>query len=200
MKRTITALATILLMLPLAAMAQGGPACDGTGPGPMGKGMGQGMGHGMGPGMGCRSMKHDGFGMQRGGGMAIAGLLRNAEEIGLTDQQQADLKKMAETFQMDRIDREAALDKAQVKMRSLMMDDKAAESQVLAQIDQVSKLKADLQKMRYQHRKQVQNLLTDDQQAKLKELRKARWQDRFDGDDDMPGPGMGRGMGRGQRP
>jgi len=193
MKRTITTLATILLVLPLAALAQGGPACDGYGPGPMG--MGQGTGRGMGPGMQGGMMHHGGFGKGHRGGMAMAALLRNADEIGLTEQQQTDLKKMAETFQIDRIDREAALDKAEVKLRSLMTDDKASESQVLAQIDQVSKLKADLQKMRYQHLKQVQSLLSDDQKAKIKELRKAHRQDRFDDDDDdMPGPGRGRGQ------
>lgn len=198
MKRTIILLTAILMALPLSLMAQGGPACDGTGPGPMGGG-GQGMGmqacmpgHG-GPG-------HHGQGqMGRHDGAGIARLMRVGDEIGLTDQQKSDLKKMAETFQMDRIDREAALDKAEVKLRGLMMDDAAVESQVLAQIDQVSKLKADIQKMRYQHRTKVQSILSDDQKAKLQELRKARMQDRFDGDDDddTPGRGMGRGMGRG---
>jgi len=194
MKRTLIILTAALMALPLGLMAQGGPACDGSGPGPMG--MGQGMGPGAGQGMRACAPGHGKVG--RFDGRAIQGLLRNAEEIGLTEAQQNDLKKMAETFQLDRIDREAELDKAEVKLRGLMADDAAGESQVMAQIDQVSKLKADLQKMRYQHRTQVQNLLTEEQKTKLEELRKERRQDRFDDDDDTFGSGMGRGM-RGQR-
>ena len=197
MKKTIIVITAILMALPLSLMAQGGPVCDGTGPGP-GGGQGMGMRACM-PGQGGPGMPGGGPGRMGGrhDGAGIARLLAVADEIGLTDQQKTDLKKMVETFQLDRIDREAALDKAEVKLRGLMMDDKAVESQVLAQIDQVSKLKAEIQKMRYQHRTQVQSILTDDQKAKLQELRKTRMQNRFDDDDAAPGRGMGRRMGRG---
>jgi Spy/CpxP family protein refolding chaperone len=204
MKKAIIVMAAALLALPLTALAQkgqGGAMCDGSGPGPMGMGMGQGMHRHM-PG-------HDGrWGRGDGGGMALFGLMRNADAIGLTDKQKADIKKMVESFQIDRIDRQAALDKAEVKLRGLMMDDKAVENDVLGQIDQVSKLKADLQKMRYQHHKQIQNVLTDEQKAKLKELRQTRMQgnSRSGGHKGMPGrgmghgmkPGMGQGQGQGQ--
>ena len=176
-------------------MGMGGPG-DGScmmagGPGSFG-GRGQHMGMGMrGRGMGMRGM---------GAGMGVQMLLRNADDLGLTDDQVARLEKMRTDHQMERVDREAALEKAQIKMRNLMFDEDASESAVLAGIDDVSRLEADIKKMHYSHFNAVRNVLTDDQKTKLKELRQTRmqqWRDRWNGDDDdQPAPGRGRGMGR----
>jgi Spy/CpxP family protein refolding chaperone len=170
MKKALIILVAAALALPFTAMAQGGPGgpgCTGDGPGPMHHGM-QGGDH-----WGMRG--HDGMGrMGFRDGMGVRALLRHADDINLTDQQQADLKQMAEDFKLEQIDRKAALEKAEVKLRSLMQDDKSTESEVLTQIDQVTKLKGEMQKMRYQHRQRVKSLLTEEQQTKLKELRKQR--------------------------
>ena len=183
MKKAIIIVMALALALPLTSFAQWGPGspnCDGDGPGPRHHGMRQGGGDGFGPGHGRMGGRD---------GMGIHMLLRNADEIGLNEEQQTELKTMAETFRLEQIDRKAALEKARVKLHSLMADDNAVEREVNAQIDELARLRADMQKMRYAHRQAVKQVLNDEQLDKIKELRKQRFEDR-------PGRGDGRGDGR----
>jgi len=175
MRKTLLITAAAMLLLTAGAFAQRGAGCgafcDGHGMGmgmQGGRGMGMhGGGHGMGPGM----------------------LLNMADEIGLTDKQKSDLTAMSEKFGMERIEKKAALEKAELKLRTLRMND-ASDSDVMKAMDEVGKLKTDMQKMRYQHRQAVKGLLTDEQATKLAEMRKGRMNKRGDG------PCMGRGMMR----
>jgi Spy/CpxP family protein refolding chaperone len=198
MKKTLITLIALALMLPVAVSAQGGPR-DGSGPfcgdnprmmgGPQ-CGMHGGGQHMMGGGPGGM-MGHPGMGM----------MMKFADELGLNDQQRAQIKKMTTDFQMERIDLEANLEKAQVQLRSARRDD-ASQADFDKAVDRVSGLRADMQKMHYRHRTAMKNVLTAEQQAKLKELRKDAWDD----DDAFPGRGMrgkrgggqGQGDGRGQ--
>lgn len=101
-------------------------------------------------------------------------LLRIADEIKLTDQQKEKLENMLVEFKMEKIDLTASMDKAKVVMKALMHREDAPEREVMDAIDDLSSRKSDLMKMRYTHKKAVKALLTDEQTAKLKELRKAR--------------------------
>ena len=221
MKKILTLVIVLALAVPLSLLADP-DVWNGPDMGRPGQGMGMGPGNGAcmmpgggGPGMQCdwggrgpghrapmgKGMRGGGMGMRgMGSGMGVQMLLWNAEEIGLTDDQVARLTQMRTDHQMERVDRDAALEKARIKMRNLMMDENASESSVLAGIDEVSRLEADLKKMRYSHFSAVRNVLTADQKTKLKELRQDRmqqWRDRWDDDDnDRPVPGRGRGMGR----
>lgn len=191
MKRTLILLVAVLMIPAGMAFAQPGNGhprgvCDGSGPM-------MGGGHGMmncdGPGMGRgRGM---GRGMGMGQGMGVQMLLRNADEIGLTDDQKAKLTDMSTRFQTERIDKEAELEKAQVQLRALMMNDDARQADVLAGIDTVTKLKGDLQKMQYTHRTTVRDLLTQEQRDKIKTMWQDRMQDRRNGRNDQRGMGMG---------
>jgi len=180
MKKGILILAAAVLLLPLAALAQPAP---GDGPFcPQGRGMGRGPGQfcpqGHGPmGAGHRGMRGD-------DGPGIGHLLQVADEIGLTEQQRDQLKKMQLEFRTQQIDREAELEKAQVQLRALMADKNAAEAEVLRKIDDVARLKGEMHKMRYTHRKQIHGVLTDEQVGKLQQLRQERWEQ-----------GQGKGMG-----
>ena len=173
-------LLTLTLILALAAttvvMAQpaprGGGNCDGPGFGPQGG-------------------KHHGMGMHKRDGAGLRMILAHGDEIGLTDQQREQLEKMQFDFQTQRVDQKASLEKAEIKLRTLMRDE-ADEAQVMAAIDNVSKLKADMQKMRYKHRMEAKSVLTEDQATKLKELRK----NCRDFNKQRPG-GQGRGPGFG---
>ena len=178
MKKFMMILLAVALAMPLSVLAQagpGGPQCAGGGHSMMK----QGGGH---DGAGCCGMRGhgDGCGMQM--------LLRNAEEIGLTQEQKDKLEKMATEFRMQQIDREAALEKAQVRMQDLMRDDNAPENQVMAQIDELARLKADVRKAQYQHHKQMRAVLTAEQQAKMKKMKQ-------DMQKCCPGHGEGHGMG-----
>ena len=122
---------------------------QGKGPGFDGPRMGQGMrGHGQGP----------------------HGIMGMADELGLTDDQKDRLQKMALENQLDMVDKRAAVKKAQIGLKALMLDD-ADEGKVFAAIDKVTGLKAEIQKARFRHHQQVKALLTDEQVKKLKECR-----------------------------
>ncbi|HUV31637.1 MAG TPA: Spy/CpxP family protein refolding chaperone [Acidobacteriota bacterium] len=148
----------LALAVPALALAQPGgttPEAAGRGHGPM---------HCLQKaGPGARSM-----------GAGIGHLLALGDEIGITDEQRAGLKELQTRFQLERIDKKALVEKAQVGLHALMRESDAAESQVMRAIDELARLRADMQKMRYTHRKQVESTLTAEQVAKLKELRQKR--------------------------
>jgi len=178
MKKGILILAAAVLLLPLAALAQPAP---GDGPFcPQGRGMGWGPGQFCQPGY--RPMGFGYRGLLGDGEPGIGRLLWVADEIGLTEQQRDQLKTMQLEFRTQQIDREAELEKAQVQLRVLTADKNAAEAEVLRKIDDVSRLRSEMHKMRYTHRKQIRAVLTDEQVEKLWQLRQNWWE-------------QGRGMG-----
>ncbi len=134
-------------------------------------------GHGFEPGMdnfGSHKMmqkgQHGQFGPQ-GKRDGSSHILRFADEINLSEEQRQTLKDLQFDFKLEQIDRQAEVKKAGVTLKALMRDDAAAEKDVFEAIDKASDLKADLHKMRYVHRKQMRDVLTEEQQTKLKELR-----------------------------
>ena len=142
----------------------------------------------------------DGPGFGRGMGMrdGLPGpgmLLQVADEISLTEAQKEKLEQMMVDFNLEKVDLQAELEKAQIKLRALMRDEKARETEVTAGIGEVTRLKGELHKMRYRHHKEIRSLLTDKQVDRLKELRKERQEKRKG-----QGPGMGRDMGYGMGP
>ena len=181
MKRAIVLTITGLMLLAMSAAAQGmGPM---AGPGPDG----------------CR-FNRDGGRMMMGhgnrgeGGQQLGRLLQMADELNLTQEQKDSITKMQKTFGVERIDLKANLEKAELELRNLRMS-KASDAEVLAAMDKVGQYRTDMQKMMYRHRQAIKNVLTNEQQAKLKEMR----QQRLNKDCPM-GPGMGQGRqgGRGQ--
>jgi Spy/CpxP family protein refolding chaperone len=164
---------TLIALLLLAGVTAAGPGWRdrGSGNGPMQHPrMGR---HFDGPGprtmMGyCR----DGRGM-RDGGRGPGMILALADEIGLTDDQENKLKKMTFDFQSQMVDLQGAVKKAQIKKRALMRD-RADEKQVASAIDELSRLRADLQKGRYGHHQAIRAVLTPEQLDKLDDMCKIR--------------------------
>jgi len=103
-------------------------------------------------------------------------LLAVADEINLTSDQKDRLEKMMVDFKLEKVDQEAKIKKAEIKLRSLMRDEDANDSEVMTAIDEVARLKAELQKMRYRHHKEIRGILTPEQREKLKELRQEKHQ------------------------
>ncbi len=124
----------------------------------------QGKGPGMGHGMKCD------MGPGKGMGMRGHGIMAMAEELGLTDDQKEKISTIATEFRLKQVDRNASVKKAQITLKALMRSD-ADEGKVLAAIDEVARLKADVKKAQYSHHQQVKGLLTDEQVEKLKECR-----------------------------
>jgi Spy/CpxP family protein refolding chaperone len=148
-------------------------------------------GHGMRGSKSC----HHGPGFGQGGDMARPGMIfRMADEIGLTEKQKTEIMQLMEKNAMQRIEKEAELEKAQVKLRHLRMSE-APESEILYAMDRVGALKTELRKMQFQHHNQIKALLTEEQLDKLEELRKdfqsKNRSGRFQGRGDGPGRGFG---------
>ncbi|MBN1213421.1 MAG: hypothetical protein JXA92_12690 [candidate division Zixibacteria bacterium] len=163
MKKTSLTAVVVVTLLASIALAQPGPF--GPGQCPLGDGSQ----------MGKQYARMDRGGMQQHKGMpGIQRLLNMDDELALSPEQKTKFEKMKTDFAMERIDRGAALEKAQVKLRDLMADNKASETNVNMAIDEVSRLKADIQKMRYNHHKQIQATLTEEQVAKLNDMRMER--------------------------
>ncbi|HOP07423.1 MAG TPA: hypothetical protein PLF13_09045 [candidate division Zixibacteria bacterium] len=186
MKKGLIFTLTALLLLAGIAVAQpgGGKAqgiCDGSGPhGMRGRGM-----NGPGPGMG-------GPGGPGGGPMGVLGM---AGDLELTDTQIEAIQGLMEGFQLQMIDHRAEVQKAEIKLRALERDN-ASESAVGAAIDELTRLRAQGQKMRYSHQQKVRAQLTADQLKKMDEMRMER-PGFGPGGDNGQGQGQGQGQGRG---
>lgn len=142
---------------------------------------------------GCMGPGHDGDHI----GSRI--LLHHADEIGLTEAQKTEIISMMEKFGAERIEKEAALEKAQLKMRTLHLQD-GSDDQILGMMDEIAQIKLELRKMQFKHRRAVEAKLTDEQKAKIKEIHQEMMKKRMRdcrGDGPRQGMGMGTGQGRG---
>ncbi|HWR83700.1 MAG TPA: Spy/CpxP family protein refolding chaperone [Candidatus Deferrimicrobium sp.] len=126
----------------------------------------------------------------RGGFPGLQGILSVADEINLTADQKTKLQRMMMDFRMAGIDQRAQVEKAEIRLHALMMDDNAAEGDVLAAMDDVSRFQAEMHKMRYRHHRAAREVLTSAQIEKLKKLH----QERVKACTPSPGKGMGCGM------
>ena len=186
MKKTALISAVVLLLAAVAVQAQ-----PGWGDGPDGRGSSKGdRGD-------CRVMHdgHGGFGAKhmgsrdRGPGH-LAGL---KTELGLSDDQVSQLEAMSLRFRTEMVDLRAAVQKAQIQLRSLERDNAEAAT-VNRAIDEVSRLRANLQKRRYNHHLEAMGVLTTEQQTELEKLRDQRRANRWEGR--SGGRGQGRGPAR----
>ncbi|MCX6826387.1 MAG: hypothetical protein NTV06_03835 [candidate division Zixibacteria bacterium] len=171
MKRNLILISAIILLLAPLAIADSGQC------------MKMGMGKGMGMGMGC--------GMMDDCCMRPGMLLKMADEIGLDANQKTRISKLQDDFAMAQIDRKAELEKAELKLHQLMRND-ATDKDVMATMDRVGQLKTEMQKMRFQHMRQIKAILTADQLKKLKEMMPKMGSCNDDDEEDMPGMGMRR--------
>jgi len=185
MKKVIVSLVALMLLAGVVSAQQG----------PMGKGDCDFQHRGMG-------QRHGGHGDFGEGFHGFGPMMAMADKLDLTDAQKDKLEKMRTAFQKERIDKKAEIDKAKIDLRVLRRDDNANENEVMSAIDKVSYLRAELQKMAYRHRKEVQGVLTEEQIDKLKELRKEKFENRqnkgfgmkrFQGNQKNPEAGQGQG-------
>lgn len=120
---------------------------------------------------------------QRGGSARQTGgvgmLLRHSQEFGLSDEQQERLEKLRLNHELEKIDLRAAVEKAKVRLRALMRDYDASETDVLAAIDALAVSEADLRKMRFRHLKAARGLLNPDQVGNLKVFHKRHLQEKI---------------------
>ena len=98
----------------------------------------------------------------------IGMLLHHVEDFDLTDDQVEQLSNFQTDFELEKVDLEAALHKAKIRLRALMRDVDSNERDVMHAIDKVSEAEGNLRKMRYNHLKQARALLSHEQRNSLK--------------------------------
>jgi Spy/CpxP family protein refolding chaperone len=120
--------------------------------------------------------------MMRGGmrhpGMPFGGMMMGAmaEKLQLTDAQKSQFKKLRTDFELAQVDKRAEAQKAQIRLRELMRDDKSAEADVMKGIDEVARVRTEIAKARFSHMRAMHAVLTDSQRETLKTLRQNRMQ------------------------
>ena len=124
-------------------------------------------------------------------------------ELGLTDVQQADIRKAMETAHRDRLRKSTDLKIANLDLRSLLRAEKVDEKAVAAKLAEAQAAQGALLKLRIDRALAMKRVLTPEQQKKLMELRsenrgqgmrprmmKPGRQGRFMAPHMMPGMGM----------
>lgn len=132
---------------------------------------------------------------RRGSAKQVGGvgmLLHHVDDFGLTDDQIHQLNKMQVDFEIEKVDLQAALQKAKIIWRSLVRDVDANEADVMKAIDDVSQAEANLRKMRYSHLKGARGVLEPGQRNNLRTFHLKQSREKAAG-------GGGGGGGGGQR-
>jgi Spy/CpxP family protein refolding chaperone len=95
-------------------------------------------------------------------------------DLGLTDVQQADMRKVRETAQRDRLRKSTDLKIARLDLRSLLRADKPDEKAVALKLAEVQAAQGALLKIRVDSALAMKRILTPEQQKKIGEMRAQR--------------------------
>ena len=118
---------------------------------------------------GCAMMHDNGHEMMEGGG-SIMMLLHHADEIGLTDTQLAQLKKMKLQFETTRIKTGADIKVAGLEIASMVDDEKTGLDVIERKVKAQAALETGLRMAGIKAGREARALLTPDQRAKLKSV------------------------------
>jgi Spy/CpxP family protein refolding chaperone len=129
-----------------------------------------------------------------------------AAELGLTDVQQADMRKVMEGARRDRLRKSTDLKIARMDLQSLLREEKVDEKAVSSKLAEAQAAQGALLKLRVDSALQLKRILTPEQQKRMNEMRDRRRMNWMDGGSRMrrsqpgrPGtrPRMGAGPGEG---
>ena len=110
-----------------------------------------------GPEMGCRMMQC---------------CMQHAEELGLTAEQQSKMKDMGLAAKKEQIRMKADMELAKLDLNQLLMADNPNENEVMKAIDNLGLLKTKMRKAEIKTKLAMQQILTKEQLAKWKEIKK----------------------------
>lgn len=97
-----------------------------------------------------------------------------AKEIGLTEQQAQELKKLVPAMQKDMQDSRDKMEALAMKQADLMSQDSPDEAAVMKVVEELGQMRTDIAKKRMQQVLAAQKILTPEQRTKLRENMKAR--------------------------
>lgn len=98
-------------------------------------------------------------------------LIRRAQDIGLSQDQVAKIRQEVLTTQSKAVDARAKVERARIEVARLLSADKVDEKAVNAQLDEIAKAEAELQKLHIGTMLRVRGLLTAEQRQKLDQPR-----------------------------
>jgi hypothetical protein len=133
---------------------------------------------GSGRGSGGRTGAQQGGSLRQMGGVGM--LQRHASEIGLSDDQLDRLDALRTQHELEKIDLQAALQKAKVLLRAKSRDLSTQEAEVMSAIEEMCRAECELRKMRYRHLKAAHTVLDQDQIEKVRRFHRRQSQDRLD--------------------
>lgn len=123
--------------------------------------------------------RHGGHGHSSAAGHLLRHLLKNKQEIGLTDEQIAKLRAMALDADRARIRAEADKMVSDRELRSLLWDEKAELPAIEAKVKETESLEATVRIIGIRVKRELVGVLTPEQKTKLKALwEQHRQQDR----------------------
>jgi hypothetical protein len=134
--------------------------------------------------MGQRRGGPERLGALRGGSLRQIGgvgmLQRHAAEFALDDRQMDRLDALRVDNEIEKVDLQAALQKAKIRLRAKIRDLATPEADVLAAIDEVGRCEGELRKMRYRHLKSAHAVLNDEQRSQVQGHHRRQIQERLE--------------------
>ena len=117
-------------------------------------------------------------GALRGGSLRQMGgvgmLQRHADYFELTDDQLDKLEEMRFDFELEKVDKRAAMRKAKICLRRAIRQEAPVECDVMAAVDAVAQCESELRKMGFFHMQKARAVLEPAQRDKVKTLRRSR--------------------------
>jgi Spy/CpxP family protein refolding chaperone len=126
------------------------------------------------PGIERLMQRRQAMGQALQGGQNMPPRQNMREALGLTEAQQADMRKMRETAQRDRLRKSTDLKIAAMDLKSLLRAEKVDEKAVATKLAEVQAARGALMKMRIDNTLAMKRILTPEQQKKMAELRAHR--------------------------
>ena len=122
--------------------------------------------------MGCMQMKgadkpHGMMGVGR-----ACGIMQHADKLDLTAQQKDKIKKIHFEAKKQAIKLKAEIELAQLEVKHMMMADTPKENEILKAVDKLGQLKTKMKMAKIQKKFEVRQVLTKEQLAKWKEMKK----------------------------
>jgi Spy/CpxP family protein refolding chaperone len=129
-------------------------------------------------------------------------MIAMADKLSLTDQQVEQLRNLKIQYQKEMIRLRADLQLARLELKEVMMKARLDEKAALAMQDRISNIKSSIDRKRLEHMIAARKILTEEQQAKWKKMRREDGPRGRHQRGDGPGRLMGRGpcMGPGMAP
>jgi Spy/CpxP family protein refolding chaperone len=150
--------------------------------------------------------RHGGFGRDGHRGHRRSGFARLLndpairQQVGITDEQAATIRKQQLDFRKREIRGRADVEIRRIELKNLLAADKLDRAAINAKLQEISVAQLSLQKSAIDYRLTMRDAITPAQREKLRELMRNRWQRDGRGRPAADGPGRRTPRGQGETP